>query len=414
MDFGALPPEINSSRMYSGSGSGSMMAAASAWSGLASQLESVSRDYSSVIVGLQNQGWSGGASVAMAEAVAPYVAWVTTAGAQAQEAAGRARAAAAAYEAAFAATVPPAQITANRTQLANLVATNMFGQNTTTIAATEAAYATMWAQDSAAMYGYAGSSAAATTLTPFTEPAPTTNAAGLSAQAAAVAQATGSSTAGNTPTTLSQLMSALPQQLQALASGGATSSAAAVGAPAAAAVADPASILTLFSAFNTLAAPVSLAGGFSRTFTSAGSYGYAAKRDIEVHTPGAQPPAGQNPPIRPVPNAGAERLVSASAGGRGPVLASMAKAAPMGPLSVPPGWPAAPPVASLANTPLWSPETTPEAVPSSEANPATGVVGGAPMAGMGAMAGTLARPTVNRVLRVAPRRFTMPRPALGG
>jgi hypothetical protein len=33
MDFGALPPEINSARMYSGAGSAPLLAAASAWSG---------------------------------------------------------------------------------------------------------------------------------------------------------------------------------------------------------------------------------------------------------------------------------------------------------------------------------------------------------------------------------------------
>lgn len=41
------------------------------------------------------------------------------------------------------------------------------------------------------MYGYAGASAAATQLTPFTEPVQTTNASGLAAQSAAIAHATG-------------------------------------------------------------------------------------------------------------------------------------------------------------------------------------------------------------------------------
>ena len=49
--------------------------------------------------------------------------------------------------------------------------------------ATEAHYAEMWAQDAAAMYGYAASSASAGTLTPMTPPAPTANPPGLAGQA---------------------------------------------------------------------------------------------------------------------------------------------------------------------------------------------------------------------------------------
>ena len=64
--------------------------------------------------------------------------------------------------------MPPPEIAANRTQLAQLVATNIFGQNTPAIASTEIQYAEMWVQDALAMDGYAGSSAAATKLTPFT------------------------------------------------------------------------------------------------------------------------------------------------------------------------------------------------------------------------------------------------------
>ncbi len=38
-DFGALPPEINSGRIYSGPGSAPLLAAATAWDALASELQ---------------------------------------------------------------------------------------------------------------------------------------------------------------------------------------------------------------------------------------------------------------------------------------------------------------------------------------------------------------------------------------
>ena len=40
MDFAMLPPEVNSGRMYAGPGSGPMLAAATAWDGLAAELQS--------------------------------------------------------------------------------------------------------------------------------------------------------------------------------------------------------------------------------------------------------------------------------------------------------------------------------------------------------------------------------------
>ncbi|EUA93516.1 PPE family protein [Mycobacterium ulcerans str. Harvey] len=112
---------------------------------------------------------------------------------------------------------------ANRTQLQTLVATNLLGQNTPAIAATEAAYGEMWAQDAAAMYGYAVGSAAASTLTQFTQPAQTTDPSGLASQSAAVTQAVGSTVGNLTQTELPQLMSAVPASLQGLASPAAAS-----------------------------------------------------------------------------------------------------------------------------------------------------------------------------------------------
>jgi PPE-repeat protein len=211
MDFGALPPEVNSGLMYAGAGSGPMVAAAAAWDGLAAELSSAANSYQAVVSELTGQSWLGPSSATMAASAAPYVAWMDTTAAQAEQTANQARSAVAAYQAAFLATAPPPVIAANRALLMSLVATNIFGQNTPAIAATEAQYAQMWAQDATAMYGYAGTAAAATTLTAFAAPPQTTNPGGVGNQAAAVTQAT--DTGG-----LAQMVSAVPQTLQHLAS----------------------------------------------------------------------------------------------------------------------------------------------------------------------------------------------------
>jgi PPE-repeat protein len=204
MDFATLPPEVNSGLMYAGPGSGPMMTAAASWDSLAAEVSSAAGDYGSVISGLTSGPWRGPASASMAAAATPYVSWMNATAAQAEQAADQAKAAASAYEAAFSATVAPPVIAANRTLLASLVATNVLGQNTPAIAATEAHYAEMWAQDAAAMYGYAGSSAAASTLTPFAAPPATTT----------VGQAAGTGTSAP----LSQLVTSVPAALQGLAS----------------------------------------------------------------------------------------------------------------------------------------------------------------------------------------------------
>ena len=213
-DFGAFPPEVNSAKMYAGPGSTSMLAAATAWNGLAAELRLQAANYSSIISNLIGESWQGQASTSMAAAVTPYTAWMNATAAQAEETAGQATAAAAAYEAAYGMTVPPPVIAANRAQLASLVATNVLGQNAPAIAATEVHYGQMWAQDAAAMYGYAAQSSAATKVPSFTNAPQTTSPGALGGQAAATSQATSTSTQA----TLSQLTSAVPNTLQGMAS----------------------------------------------------------------------------------------------------------------------------------------------------------------------------------------------------
>ncbi len=361
MDYGALPPEINSARMYSGPGSAPMLAAAAAWDGLAAELCSTASSYQSVIERLIGEGWLGSASASMVAAVTPYMTWMGRTGAQAEQVAAQASSAAGAYEAAFAATVPPAAVAANRAQLAALVATNFLGQNTAAIAATEAHYGEMWAQDAAAMYAYAASSAAASVLNLFKQPPQTTDPAGQAGQAAAIAQATGTQAASGAQTALVQLTSAVPNALQSLA--------APFGLPT-----------DLWSFLNS---------NFVNGFVSAGYTSpailqqtvTAAMADINAvavgSTPGATalPPMGAGPgnatwvplgtPVVPYSSAAASLGSMGVPGvGEGMPSAELARGALVGRLSVPQSWVAATQVENHAGTALagggWNSTALPE------------------------------------------------------
>ena len=220
MDFGIYPPEINSGRMYTGPGAATdahrrrslaRIGRRTAFGGQLVSIGGLGIDRRAVGGDRHQRRWP--------PRPRPTSAWLNATAAQAEETAAQAKAAAAAYQTAFTSTVPPPMVAANRSQLMTLVATNLFGRNTQAIAANEAQYAEMWAQDAAAMYGYAASSASATSLTPFTPPQQNTNPGGSAGQAAAVSQATGTS-AGNVQSTVSsiqQAFSAVPNALTSAA-----------------------------------------------------------------------------------------------------------------------------------------------------------------------------------------------------
>ncbi|WP_084032416.1 PPE family protein [Mycobacterium avium] len=394
LDYGALPPEINSTRMDAGPGSAPLIAAAAAWDVLANALETAARGYSAVITRLHGESWSGSASVAMAGAAAPYFAWLAEAGTQAEEAAGQARAAAAAYEAAFGATVPPAVVTANRALFAQLVASNILGQNTAAIGEAEGAYAEMWAQDAAAMYGYAAASSGATRLRPFDEPPRTTNADGPGAQAAAVARSATGSAANQSHASLSRAMSTVPHQLQTLSGAGSSGSSSS---------SSGSSALSAVDNFNTLTAPVNLGDGISRTVTSGGTSGTGLFRS-NLQSAGEA--------FKAVPGAAAAAGTSTAAVVPGPAVAGAGTATTVGRLSVPQTWAATNPAAGTVAEPLWLSDAELDGGPSWHEGPAAGMWNGAPAAG--ASSSLLSRPSVNNVLRVAPRQFKMPRPSAGG
>ncbi|WP_272889502.1 PPE family protein [Mycobacterium montefiorense] len=202
LDFAALPPEVNSTRMYSGPGSAPLLAAATAWSTLGAEMRSAATAYDAVLRELISAGWYGPSSASMLAAAAPYLTWLNTTAGQAEQTGMQASAAATAFEAAYAMTVPPPVVAANRTLLLNLVASNIVGQNSPAIAATDAEYAEMWAQDASAMTGYSSASSSAAQITPFTSPQSNTTPDGVAGQNEAVNQAVNSA-AGNAQSLMS-------------------------------------------------------------------------------------------------------------------------------------------------------------------------------------------------------------------
>jgi PPE-repeat protein len=329
MTFAMLSPEVNSGRMYAGPGAGPMLAAAAAWDALAAELHSTAASYESAVSGLTSWPWQGPASAAMRASAAPYVAWMSATASQAEQAAGQAKAAAAAYETAFAMTVPPPVIAANRSLLMTLIATNVLGQNTPAIAATEADYSEMWAQDATAMYGYAGSSAAASTLTPFTSPPPTVNPAGIDGQAAAVAQ----SIMSDGP----QVISALPQVLQGLAASPAAVSPLLSAATSSTLLTALTAIVLPLTAIDIPIAATSATASFTSASTTYRGFLINADRD---YAQGKGPFTGYGPGAAMVPQwlVGGPNALADASSASAPVAAGLSRAATVGGLSVPSAW----------------------------------------------------------------------------
>lgn len=199
MEFTTLPPEITSALIHTGPGAESLIAASAAWQQLGTTLEDSAENYGATLSSLTGT-WHGPSSATMVQAVEPYVTWLRTTAQQAQQIASSAQAAAAAYNSVRASVVPTAEVTANRTRLAQLLATNGFGRNLPAIAETEAEYQSMWANNSAAMSRYQAASAQASALPQFASPTSATNPTRLTTQASAAPAATTSSTASTAPT----------------------------------------------------------------------------------------------------------------------------------------------------------------------------------------------------------------------
>jgi PPE-repeat protein len=198
MEFTALPPEVTSVLIHSGPGAESLIEASGAWQRLGTSLEESAGINGAALSSLTG-AWHGPSAVAMTQAVEPYLTWLRTTAQQCQQVAVAAQEAVAAFNSVRASVVPVAAVSANRTRLAQLLATNRFGINLPAIAATEDEYQGMWANNSTAMSRYQAASAQATTLLQkFSSPAAIANPAGTAAQASAASSATTSATTSAT------------------------------------------------------------------------------------------------------------------------------------------------------------------------------------------------------------------------
>jgi PPE-repeat protein len=336
---------------------------------LAAELSSAASSYRGVISGLTDDMWLGPSSMSMSQAAAPYAAWMNATAARAEQTANQIRSAAAAYETAFTTMVPPPVIEANRALLAHLVATNIVGQNTAAIANIEAQYSEMWAQDAAAMFGYAGASAAATKVTPFTAAPQNTNPAGTAAQSGATAHAAASATTNTVQSTLAGIPDLLSQLSAGLLPSSMSSS-----------IIDPLeSLFNSFAGFAIGEAGVSfMASGtlyllFPMITTSLGPL---------VATLSATPASAVSPGLgggigtlvgSSAPTSSA--LGSAGLGGAG-ISAGLGEATAVGGLSVPPSWGTAAPAIRLTSTAL--PLAGLDAAPATGAAAPGGFFGGLP------------------------------------
>jgi PPE-repeat protein len=403
-DLGTLPPEISSALIYAGPGSSSLTTAASAWNGLAAELNAAALGYDNIVTTLSGEEWLGPASASMAAAAQPYVEWMTTTGAQAEQAAAQAQAAAAAYETVLGSVVPPPLIAVNRTELAQATATNVLGQNNGIIAQLEAQYSEFWANNAAALYNYAGQSAAAAKVTPFTSAPAVANPAAASTQAA-------TTPAAGIQSTLQSFIAQIQHQLTLLQTPGGTNSLVTQFGNSNPLLTElwflltgqtvlPSNIGTALGGYSNYASFFYNTEGLPYFSVGMGNFGVQISKSAGWLTTAAPAAAAAVPKGLP----GLGGLLGGGAGAAAHATGALGNAGSIGKLSVPVSWSGAAPAAAAAHAvPVSSISAAPEA-----AGGPGNLLGGMPLAGAGAGGSSGAGP------RYGFRPTVMARPPLGG
>ncbi len=399
-----LPPEVTSAQIYAGPGSGSMMAAASAWNGVAAEMSSAALGLDQVVTQLSSEEWLGPASASMASAVQPYVQWMTTTAAQAEEAATQAQSAAAAYETVLASVIPPPMIALNRTELAQATATNVLGQNNGIIAQLEAQYQQFWAQNASAMYSYAGQSAAAANVTPY-QNAPAV------ANPAAATTSNASTSAASIQQTLQSYLTQIQHDLSLLSTPTGTNTLVAAlssGNPLLTEVwflltgqtLLPTNIATALGGYSNYASFFYNTEGLPYFSVGMGNFGTQISKTAGWLGGAAAPAAAALPKGLP----GLGGMLGGGAGAAAHATGALGNAGSIGKLSVPVSWSGAAPAAAVPHAvPVSSISAAPEA-----AGGSGNLLGGMPLAGAGAGGSSGAGP------RYGFRPTVMARPPLGG
>jgi PPE-repeat protein len=167
MEWHAMPPEVNTSRLMAGAGPAPRVQAAAGWEAFAILLETQADELAASLAALAS-AWSGTASERAVSATMPMVLWLRATSLQAMKRSLQAAAQAAAYSTAMVTTPPLVEIDTNRVTTQVLYDTNFFFVNTVPIGVQEVDYwIRMWTQAAVVMDTYAAETAANTVFEPI-------------------------------------------------------------------------------------------------------------------------------------------------------------------------------------------------------------------------------------------------------